>query len=68
MAEEETSNGQVKSYGRPVVLPELYTGLGNYSQWIDHFENVAAVNDWNDEAKLLWLKARLAGRAYTALN
>ena len=23
------------------------------------FENVAAVNDWNDEAKLLWLKARI---------
>ena len=69
-AEKGRSSGQVstKSNGRPVVLPELYTGVGDYSQWIDHFENVAAVNDWNDEAKLLWLKARLAGRAHTAFK
>ena len=63
MAEKEALSGHVsgKTNGRPLVLPELYTGLGDFLQWIDHFENVAAVNDWNDEAKLLWLKARLAG-------
>ena len=70
MAEKEALSGHVsgKTNGRPLVLPELYTGLGDFLQWIDHFENVAAVNDWNDEAKLLWLKARLAGRAHTAFK
>ena len=42
--------------------------LWHATKWIDHFENVAAVNDWNGEAKLLWLKARLAGRAHTAFK
>ena len=33
-----------------------------------HFENTAAVNEWNDAKKLLWLKARLTGRAQLALQ
>ena len=51
---------------KPLVLPETYAGEGEWSQWICHFENVAAVNSWDDEKKLLWLKVRLTGRAQTA--
>ena len=51
---------------RPVVLPELYSGEGNWSDWIDHFESVAAVNQWDDQAKILWIRVRLTGRAQTA--
>ena len=52
--------------GRPVVLPEPFTGEGSWDQWISHFENVAAVNTWDEAAKLLWLRARLTKRAQTA--
>ena len=34
--------------------------------WAEHFESVAAVNEWQDEEKLLWLRVRLVGRAVTA--
>ncbi len=65
MALEEAAR---RPNARPVVLPEPYTGEGDYSEWCDHFENVAAVNAWNEEAKLLWLKVRLTGRAQTAFK
>ena len=48
---------------RPVVLPETFFREKDWQQWIYHFENVAAVNEWNNEAKLLWLKVLLTGRA-----
>ena len=50
-----------------LVLPETYTGEGEWSQWICHFENVAAVNGWDDD-KLLWLKVRLTGQAQKAFQ
>lgn len=53
---------------RPLVLPEPFTGETDYCDWIDHFENVAAVNAWDDGAKLQWLKVRLTGRAQTAFK
>ena len=38
---------------RPVALPEIYTGEGNqhWSDWTDHFERVAEVNEWNAAAR-----------------
>ena len=51
---------------RPVVLPDQYSGEGNWSDWIDHFESVVAVNNWNADAKKLWLRVRLTGRAQKA--
>ena len=30
---------------RPLVLPDSFSGEGNWSQWIYHFENVAEVNE-----------------------
>ena len=53
---------------RPVVLPDSYSGEAEFSEWHDHFENVAAVNRWDDDAKLLWLKVRLTGRAQKAFK
>ena len=53
---------------RPLVLPEPFTGETDYCDWIDHFENVAAVNGWDDAAKLQWLRVRLTGKAQTALK
>ena len=53
---------------RPAVIPKAFTGDGEWTQWIYHFENTAAVNEWNNAKKLLWLKARLTGRAQLALQ
>ena len=53
---------------RPLVLPESFNGETDYCDWIDHFENVAALNAWDESAKLQWLKVRLTGRTQTALK
>ncbi|KAL5516105.1 hypothetical protein EMCRGX_G001376 [Ephydatia muelleri] len=44
----------------------VFSGEGNWSQWIYHFENVAEVNEWEDAKRVLWLKVRLTGRAQIA--
>ena len=54
--------------GRPLVLPETFSGEGEWSLWIFHFESIAAVNEWTGDKKLLWLKARLTARAQLALQ
>ena len=51
---------------RPLLTPEPSTGTGSFGDWIDHFESVAAINEWDDAAKLLWMRVRLVGRAQTA--
>ena len=53
---------------RPLVLLETFSREGEWSQWICHFENIAAVNEWDDDKKLLWLKARLTARAQLVLQ
>ena len=55
---------------RPHVLPDSFNGTGetSWEQWIIHFDNVAAVNNWSDADKLKWLKIRLTGRAQTAFQ
>lgn len=45
---------------------DTYSGEGNWSQWIYHFESVAEVHEWDDAKKILWLKVRLTGRAQMA--
>ena len=51
---------------RPLVLPEIFDGQKSFDEWVSHFENVSAVNGWNDDDKLLWLKVRLTGKAHVA--
>ena len=53
---------------RPLVLPETFDGTGNWTDWCFHFENVAAVNGWDDAKKLQWLRVRVTGRAQKALH
>ena len=49
-------------------MPETFSGEGDLAEWIDHFESVAAVNEWDDTGKLQWLRVRLTGRALTAFK
>ncbi len=72
MAQQEQHGGEIGRNqavsGRPVVLPEVYKGDSSWMDWAEHFENVAAVNGWKEEEKLLWLRVRLVGRAATAVK
>ena len=54
--------------GSPLVIPEIFDGTGSWSDWSFHFENVAAVNGWNDAQNLQWLRVRVTGRAQKALH
>ena len=55
---------------KPVALPEIFTGDGrqSWSDWVDHFDSVADVNEWDGAAKKKWIRARLTGRAATAFK
>ena len=55
---------------RPVAIPEVFTGEGSqsWSDWQDHFDSVAEVNGWNAADKKKWVRARLTGRAATAMR
>ena len=68
--EEGTSGGdgarREAMSGAKSLTPEPFTGTGSFGDWIDHFESVAAINEWDDAAKLLWMRVRLVGRAQTA--
>mgnify|MGYP003417220492 CR=1 FL=1 len=63
---EDTTAVKMKSYGRPLVSPEAFSGSTSWTDWIEHFEAVAVLNDWDDAAKLRWLPVRLSGKAQTA--
>ena len=49
------------------LVPETFTGEGRqgFSNWIEHFESIANVHGWDENAKRKWLRARLNGRAAT---
>lgn len=55
---------------RPVAIPEVFTGDGSqtWSDWQDHFDSVAEVNGWSAADKKKWVRARLTGRAATAMR
>ena len=40
---------------RPLLTPEPFSGKGSFTEWLQHFEGVAAINKWDDTSKLLWL-------------
>jgi len=48
---------------RPIIVPEYFSSVGSYEDWIDQYESISETNHWNDEQKLMWLKVCLTGRA-----
>ena len=61
-ARRETMSG---AKSRPLQTPEPFMGTGSFGDWVDHFESLAAINEWDNAAKLLWMRVRLVGRAQT---
>ena len=53
---------------KPVIAPKAYNGEGNFTDWGNHFESVAALNKWNEEEQILWLHVCLTGKAQTAFK
>ena len=53
---------------RPLLTPDAFDGDNSWDKWISHFDSVTRVNEWKDEAKLLWLEVRLVGKARKAWN
>ena len=49
-----------------LLIPKLFMGTGSFGDWVDHFESVAVINEWDDGAKLLWMRVWLVGRVQTA--
>ena len=49
-----------------LVLPDLFSGLSSWFEWIDHFEAAALVNGWDNKKKRLWLLVLLTGKMQTA--
>ena len=47
---------------KPIVLPESFSAEESWEDWLDHLNNVAAVNSWDGEQKLLWLKVHMTGK------
>ena len=48
---------------RPAVMPEAYDGEGDWAQYLQYFNQCAAVNGWNDPAKARFLGVRVRGAA-----
>ena len=51
-----------------LVLPEKFDSMGNFEEWISHFESITVLNKWNEEEKTLWILVRLTEKAHVALT
>jgi len=52
----------------PVVMPDIYTGEEEWSDWLFQFESCAALNDWDDDLKCKFIIVRLKGTTGKALS
>ena len=53
----------------PVAIPELFSGEGSarWDDWIDHFDRIADVNDWDDAKKKKWPDRKSCKRVQEAV-
>jgi hypothetical protein len=48
---------------RPIVMPREFSGKTSWAEYVRYFDKVAAVNQWKDDEKCLFLAVSLEGRA-----
>ena len=53
---------------QPSVLPDLFTGEGDFSERIYYFESVVVVGSWDSVTKLWWMHLHVVGEAHVALT
>ena len=55
---------------RPAVMPEAFTGTGDWAEYVQYFEQCAMINGWGDPQKAQFLAVRVrdaAQRFYNAI-
>jgi hypothetical protein len=66
-SDDVKDNKKVKSYNRSIKLAN-YDGTGEWRDYKSHFDACAAINDWDNEEKGLYLAAALRGKAQCVLG
>ena len=51
---------------KPLITPQPFNGLTNWTDWSDRFQSIAEINEWDAAAKKKWVRVSLTGRAATA--
>lgn len=52
---------------KPIIIPQKYTGITSWHDYLQHFENCAKINQWNSEEKCMFLAASLVDSATSVL-
>ena len=50
------------------ILLEVFSRENDFGEWIQQFESVAVLNNWDDITNLQWLRVCIAGKAHMALH
>ncbi|KAL5517965.1 hypothetical protein EMCRGX_G003620 [Ephydatia muelleri] len=58
--------GKCEGKKTALISPHTFSGNSSWSDWVDHFEAVAKVNQWDEDTKLIWLPVKLKRKAQTA--
>ena len=66
-SEDVKNDKKIKSYNRRIKLAN-YDGTGEWRDYKSHFDACAAINDWDNEEKGLYLAAALRGQAQCVLG
>lgn len=59
----QTDRSRSTPLTKPIVMPEAYSGQGNYRDWFTHFEACRAINAWTDDQACHFLAVKLKGTA-----
>ena len=57
------TSGHVQRQTRPLILPDKFSGVEDFSKWTAHFNSVSVINGWSDDDKYKWLNAHVTGKA-----
>ena len=49
------------------MLPDRFDGVSSWTDYLIHFESVAAVNQWGEDEKAMFLSSHLKGATQEAL-